>query len=229
MTKTSIVGLNWHHAHDLTVPWLDDLRAHTPGDYEVIVVDQESGANEVAQMARYQDKMELIILPQATNTGFPEGCNIGARAATGDVIVWMNNDVRIDGDWLTPILYALLQDPKRIVGAQLIERAGWNELEVQGRVEQHPYLMGWLLAFNRAALTDIGYMDPVFGTGSMEDVDWCWRAVRAGYTLHPIWPLPLRHLHGKTVCDGRLDTMKTTWANKSIWDAKVRKAAENAD
>ncbi len=226
--KVSIITLNWSRFNDLTSPWLEDIMLHTPGEKEVIIVDQGSIPADVAALTeaktRYPD-LRVLLLPE--NVGFPEGCNIGARYSTGGAILFLNNDIRISGDWLTPILQALEMGPKVLAGPSLIsEKTGWNCFRVRDQEVHIPYLEGWCLAGKRQILEDIGYFDPEFGTGSVEDVYYCWQAKRAGYILVDTGPLPMKHLRGSTVTDGRLDHYATNKKNLELMKAKVAKDLE---
>lgn len=222
-SKVSIVTLNWSRFSDLTAPWLEDMLRETPQPCEIVIVDQGSIKRDVVALQEAERQYpELKVVYLDHNSGFPEGCNIGAGVATGNYIVFMNNDIRLWGDWWGPIYQLLEAHPKSLVGPSLIaQKTGWNHWVV-GDIEIHvPYLEGWLLAGRREILDEIGYFDPIYGSGSVEDVDYCWRAARIGYELIDCGPLPLKHLRGATVTDGRLDHFVTNACNLKIFKGKV--------
>lgn len=125
------------------------------------------------------------------NTGFGPGFNHLVGLSTGRIIVLLSDDVRVFGDFLSPIgdlIFA--EDGRLIVGQTMVDHpAGWNEFG--GRVV--PYLYGHILAMRRAAWDEIGGFDPLFVPAGFEDVDFSHRAVLKGYKLGAVPELPARH------------------------------------
>lgn len=152
---------------------LDCLRAvrTTAPDVEVVVVDNAGG------------------FPAATvtpdeNLGFARGCNRGAEAASGDMLVFLNNDTVPLPGWLDPLVAALDRAP--IAGARLVypdgrlQHAG-VDLEIRdgiltayNRLDEHP--SGIVPAVTGACLVtraaDFAGFDEAYWNG-YEDVDYC--------------------------------------------------------
>lgn len=209
---TSILTLNWGHHSDLTGPFIRYVDQFTE-DYELIVVDQEVLDLEKL-LADGEQFRNLRIIASAVNLGFPAGNNLALTYARGEYICVMNNDIQISGFWL-PRLVEAASDRNTIAGASLIRAGGWNEFDVKGFRMVIPYLEGWLLVFHRSILSRMGetLFREDFREGGMEDVDFCRRAARAGIELKEIPHLPLVHLRGRTVTDGRLRQDQITLAN----------------
>ncbi len=88
--KLSIVTVNyrsWSHLESALVV----LREDFPGDWEVIVVDNESEPGSFSEFSARFPWVKFIANP--INSGFGAGCNIGAAAATGEQLLFMNPDV----------------------------------------------------------------------------------------------------------------------------------------
>lgn len=217
----SIISLNWSHYQDLTGPFIRYIDAWTPDPKELIVVDQ--GSREEDRQALTEDTLrfpwlKVVLLPE--NTGFPRGNNLGLEEAEGEFIVVMNNDILLSGDWLRPLLEPVARPGARVVsGMSLVREGGWNEY---GETVI-PYLEGWLLVFHRRLIDEIGgyLFDESFGIGSVEDIDFCRRAVATGYELVEVPHLPVVHLRGRTVTDGRLDQPAITRRNYELMKARV--------
>jgi glycosyltransferase involved in cell wall biosynthesis len=72
------------------------------GKVERILVDNGSSDDSIHLMnARFP---EVRVIANQRNLGFSVGCNQGARAAQGGIVVFLNNDMRLDPGWLTPLV-----------------------------------------------------------------------------------------------------------------------------
>lgn len=59
------------------------------------------------------------------NLGFANGCNFGAEIATGDVIVFVNDDTTFPEPWLDKLVAPLINEPKvAVCGATLEDESG---------------------------------------------------------------------------------------------------------
>ncbi len=81
--------------------------------YEIIVVDNGSGAEEIDWL-RGQASMARVI-PLGADRFFGEANNIGVEAARGRFVCLLNNDAFVSPGWLQPLMDVLEQDPE--VGA----------------------------------------------------------------------------------------------------------------
>lgn len=97
---------------ELTRACLESLREHTEGEIEVLLVDNAStdatGA-EAPALGRALFGQGFVYLPQERNRNFAPACNIGARAARGEAVFFLNNDTLLSPGWLPPLLAALAQ------------------------------------------------------------------------------------------------------------------------
>ena len=171
----------------------------TPPDWLVVV---DNGSKDATpSYLEALDSGKVSVITNSENVGFGRAVNQGIERALElgcDTLVCLNNDVRILGlDWLYEIKVALQENPKRLVGRELIVNNGWTEL-IDG--ECIPYLGGWVLGFTRQFVQDVGVFDPRF-FAYFDDVDIAKRAKDAGYALHAIPSLGLYHFGGIT---GRL-------------------------
>jgi N-acetylglucosaminyl-diphospho-decaprenol L-rhamnosyltransferase len=94
-------------------PYLDGLfstlKQHTDlDDIAVVVVDNASSDGTLAELSRIgQSWANLHVLPQAKNTGFAEGNNIGlrwARERGAAFALLLNQDIEVTPGWLGPLL-----------------------------------------------------------------------------------------------------------------------------
>jgi len=112
--------LNWRRA-DLTSRCLLDLLAVTGVPMRVLVIDNGSGADELAALRASVERanasgtphrVELAALPD--NLGFTGGMNHGlawAQAQQLPFVLVLNNDLRLPPDFLRPLVATLANDP----------------------------------------------------------------------------------------------------------------------
>jgi GT2 family glycosyltransferase len=81
-----------HRGEECIQACLESVRAHAP-DAEVLVVDDASpdGTAELVR-ARFP---EVVLVECARNVGFGAACNLGAARASGDVLLFLNQDARL--------------------------------------------------------------------------------------------------------------------------------------
>ena len=104
MISVSIIIPNWNGA--------DLLHAHLPsvlkaqesyrGKVEVIVVDD---ASTDASVKLLQEEFPAVkALVHKHNRGFGRACWSGARAAEHPILIFLNSDVKVDRDFIHPLV-----------------------------------------------------------------------------------------------------------------------------
>lgn len=141
---------------------------------------------------------ELVVQLDEDRDGFAATCNRGAKEATGEVLVFLNDDTVVLDGWLDALL-APLSGPESavIAGARLhypdggIQHTGvFLRRTPQGILEAYnrrtlaqsgpvPAVTGACLAIDREAWDRLGGFDESYRNG-YEDVDLCLRAREAG-------------------------------------------------
>jgi O-antigen biosynthesis protein len=117
----------------LAVDAVASLVEHTEQPFEVIVVDNASPDDSVAEIR--EGITGLTLITEERNLGFGGGNNRAARNAQAPVICMLNPDARVTAGWLEPLL-AALEDPK--VGAVAPALIGPNgELQEVGAMVDH--------------------------------------------------------------------------------------------
>lgn len=130
---------------------------------------------------------------------FAENCNTGAEYASGDVLVFLNDDTEPQPGWLDA-LFAEFDDPRvGVAGCRLvypdgrIQHAGVGLRRAGGLLEAYNILddlpsrdveavTGACLAIRREAFEDLGGFDVRYVNG-YEDVDLCLRARADGWRI----------------------------------------------
>ena len=119
--KLSIIIVNyrsWGHLEKA----LDTLQPGFPMDWEIIVVDNES---ETEAFEQFRHKYPWVsFIASKRNVGFGFGCNLGARPATGENLLFMNPDVVANSKNIRSLMRLKEQHP----GVGLIAPRQVNEL-----------------------------------------------------------------------------------------------------
>jgi GT2 family glycosyltransferase len=218
----SVVLVNWNGLA-LTAAAIESLFDGTRGvTYEVIVVDNGSKDGSVTALAARFPSIRLI--GNEANEGFGRAVNQGFRAAAGRYLLTLNNDTRLLGDTVGESVRYL--DRHAGVGALGVLHYNADEARtVQPSAYHLPAPLGELLALvglrrlapadgfdptreadvgwicgsymmiRRECLEAVGMFDERFFAYD-EDIDWCIRAQRAGWSIR-FWPgAALVHLGG---------------------------------
>lgn len=107
--RLSVIIVNWNGLEHLPV-CLDSLESQTFRDFEVILVDNGSRDGSVEFVRSRYPWVHLVPLQQ--NTGFATGNNRGFEQARGDYIVTLNNDTRVEPDWLDILVQVADSHPR---------------------------------------------------------------------------------------------------------------------
>jgi GT2 family glycosyltransferase len=105
----SVIVLNFNGLRFLD-ECLESLSAQTFQDFELIMVDNASTDGSVDYLKDRADRFRLIL--NAENLGFAEGNNVGIREARGRYVVFLNNDTRVDAEWLSELVAAAEARPE---------------------------------------------------------------------------------------------------------------------
>lgn len=180
-------------------------------EFELIFVDDGSSDDTPQRVTSFGNEVRYI--RHEENRGVSPAWNTGIKAATGDFVAILNNDVRIsDEHWMTKLVGAI-QGRKAIAGPELVNFNAASEYNGQNV----PYLNGWCYIFPRRIFAEIGLFEEAFAPASFEDVEFCSRAVAHGYDLVQV-DLRMQHSYSKTVLKYLRDRMASlNERNRRIW------------
>jgi GT2 family glycosyltransferase len=172
---------------------------------EVIVIDDASPDETPDELAAIAEgDRRLVVLRNEHNLGFVGACNRGAAAATGDYLVFLNNDTVPLPGWLPPLIRTFATFPTAgAVGGKLLFPDG--RLQEAGGIifddasachfgREHPdpawplfnhvrpvdYVSAAVMATPRDLFLALGGFDPTYAPGYYEDTDYCFRLREVG-------------------------------------------------
>lgn len=238
--KVSVIVLNWNGRQFLP-ECLDSLAAQTLRDFEVVLVDNGSADGSAQFVRDNYPWVNLVELPE--NIGFAAGNNRGLETAAGEFIVALNNDTRVEPDFLAELLAAAQAAPKvGMVAGKMLNyyhperidavalKIGVNGLGYNigfGELDTGQY-DGGLKAFapcggaalyRRAMIEEVGFFDPDF-FAYYEDFDLAWRGHLAGWDCVSAPRAVVYHVHSAT--SGEWSPFKVYQTHRNKWYVIVK-------
>jgi len=202
--SATVVIPSWN-ARDLLATFLpsvvEALAANAAN--EIIVVDNGSNDGSAEFVRRQFPQVRVLALDH--NLGFGGGSNAGFRAATNDVVVLLNNDMRVEKDFLAPLLapfedplvfavscQIFFSDPNKVREETGLTQGWWENggLRVRHRAdpgiqEAFPcfYGGGGSCAFDRRKFLELGGFDELLRPFYLEDTDLGYLAWKRGWKV----------------------------------------------
>jgi GT2 family glycosyltransferase len=229
----SIVVLN-HNGR----PWLERCLgaavAELAPDCELIVVDNGSGDGSVDFVTRAFPAIRRVVLDQ--NLGFAAGNNVGAKAARGRYVAFLNNDAAPRPGWLAALRNALDRDDTLGLASSLIvfmhdpsivDSAG-DGLTRWGGAFKHAHgctvgeasgaadvfgACGAAFLVRRDLFEQAGGFDPAF-FAVYEDVDLSYRLQLSGSRCRFVPEAVVHHAGSATL--GRLSAASVFWGQRNM-------------
>ena len=186
-----------YNQQEMTHECLSAVFKHTKG-YEIILVD--NGSTPPYQLKRNYTVNSLTIIRNEANKGFPAAVNQGIRAAKGDIIILLNNDVIVTDGWADKLTHYLnnygIVSPvtNYCSGVQAVE-ANYQTTEemdkfaadiaedYRGEVQDVNFVIGFCMAFKKSLFDEIGEFDESMWPCSGEEIDFCFRARANGHKV----------------------------------------------
>lgn len=218
---------------DLLAKTLEGLLTGTDyPDLEVVVLDNDSREPETAALlARYAGEARIRVLPVPGAFNFSDLSNRGAAAATGGVLLFLNNDIEVrEPGWLSEMVRHAVRPGIGAVGAKLLYPDGTIQhggvvLGIDG-VASHSHLgmpdadpgyfarmvlvhevsavTGACLAMRAEVFAEVGGFDARDLKVAFNDVDLCLRIRAAGYRI--VWTPFAKLVHHESKSRGAEDT-----------------------
>lgn len=237
MKKVSIITVNYHQP-EITIDFLNSVRANTSTSHvQVILVD--NGA-EMNQESKYKAVYpELTYIQSTQNLGFAGGNNLGVKAATGEFLLFLNNDTEISENLIDVLIHELNQNPSIGLISPLIlyyddpstiQYAGFTEMnyitcrnrgigsmerdngQYDNDSRETGYCHGAAMMCRNADLKTVGLMDERFFL-YYEELDWCEKFKSSG---KKIWFTgKTRILHKESMSVGKESIIKTYFMTRN--------------
>ena len=204
-----IVNLNGKHFLEKCLKSLSKLSYK---NLEFIIVDNNSSDGSVEFIKKNFSFIKIIKLNK--NYGFAKPNNMGAKAAKGDYLLFLNNDTIPNYDFVSHLIQVIEKDPKIAICQSLllkldgtVDSAG-DFIDTSGRafstkiipkkVEPIFSARGASMLVRRKIFFDLKGFDEIFFV-SFEDVDLGWKAWIGGYRVVIVPNSIVYHSGGETI------------------------------
>lgn len=198
---------------------LRSLLAYTRVPYEIIVIDNASTDDTPSMLAAME---HIRVIRNEENQGFGPACNQGGHAATGDYLLFLNNDTEVTNGWIEALLDPLKDETVGAVGAKLLypggrlqeagniiwqDGTGWNyghgddpTLPEYSYLKEVDYCSGACLLIRKALWERLGGFDDRFAPAYYEDTDFCFALRQRGYKV--VYQPDARIIHHEGISAG---------------------------
>ena len=186
--------------------------------FEIIVVDNASTDATIEFLREQEAACKIRLIANSKNKGFARACNQGAQAASGSLLLFLNNDTQVTDGWLAAMVQAAQQPGVGIIGAKLLYANGTIQhagIEFINGVPDHPHrhapadapeanlareldmVTGACFMIRRDLFLQLAGFDEIYSNG-VEDVDICLRARAAGWKVVYEPASTVYHLEGQS-------------------------------
>jgi len=237
MIKASVIVITYNGRHHLDACF-SSLEKQSADAYETILIDNGSQDDSADFVRRKFPRVRVI--ESETNLGFAGGNNLAAKEATGDVLVFLNDDTEVDPDWLERLLTPFDSDPRvAIAGCKMID---FFDRDVEIRVlcdlfgsainhgvprtpnsdgyEDVFYVPGFALAIRRPVFREVGGFDDSYFMFA-EDIDLDWRVLLAGYRMVAVRNSVVYHKFGGSVPGVQIVVAEARPFRTALWKREL--------
>jgi FkbM family methyltransferase len=178
--KVSVVIPTYNHCDDLLRPCIESIIKYTDLSKDIEIIISANGCTDNTN--KYVESLgrPFKLVWNDNPMGYCGATNAGIEASVGGHIVLLNNDV------------ILLEQQKNTWINMLLEPFKDSSVGITGPLKNYchqvesPFIIFFCAMISRTLINKIGILDPIFGVGGGDDVDYCVRAIKNGFTIKQI-------------------------------------------
>lgn len=230
----SIISVVYNQTR-VTIEMLASLRKVTYPNFEIIIVDNNSAEDPRIIEEKFP---EVKLIRSSSNLGFAGGNNLGIAQASGEYLLFLNNDTEVEPGFIEPLVHlfqhnkdAGIASPKIIYHGtdNLIQYAGstginsWtgrsitigNQEKDSGQYNtSYPTQLadGAAMMVPMRVIRQVGLMPDLYFL-YYEELDWCERIKKTGFTCHYVGHSVI--FHKESVSVGKSSVLKTYYMNRN--------------
>ncbi len=235
LPRVSLITVNYNST-TVTLELLKSLQRYPYGNLEVIVVDNASRQDPTQELLATMPT--VMVIRSEVNLGFAGGNNLGVQQATGNYLLFINNDTEVTEGAIEKLVATLMDNPNGAAVSPkfhfffhpgILEYAGYNDMNfftarasMRGHkepdvnkyntTEQTHYAHGGGMMVPRWVIDRVGQMPQCYFL-YYEELDWCEMMKRAGFKIY-YEPAALIY-HKESMSTGKASTLKTYYLNRN--------------
>lgn len=202
--KISIVILTCNRK-EVLIELLHDLRRQSASDFEVLVVDNNSSDNTPQTITDQFPFVNLISLKENTGCG---GRNVGIKAAKGEIIVTLDDDILLKGDDALQKLMKIFEEQRgdvvnfKVLDYYTKKLAAFNWYHPKKMEDfcdkefETDYISEGAVAFKKTVFENVGYYYADYFLGH-EGVDLAYRILDNNFKIIYSPDIEVLHKHVK--------------------------------
>lgn len=191
-----LVLLSWNHLEE-TRPCLETLFDSTQVPCRLLIVDNASQPevrNFLRSVRLRGAIVDVQLLQNDTNEGFPRGMNRGIHASSAPFVCLLNNDLRFTNGWLEELIAVASANPmiglvnpasstfgSRPPRGMSLEAYAQTRRHLRGQWTEVGMCTGFCMLITREVLDRVGLLSEEVERAFFEDEDFSARAQQAGY------------------------------------------------
>lgn len=232
LPRVAIVILNYNGRSQLESCFASLAKLDYPADRRSVwLVDNGSGDGSQKLVKRSFPDVRLVA--NKHNKGFSGGCNQGAKLVHQEedpgVLVFLNNDMRVEPDWLRELVAPLVRGECDATTAKMLSWNGKRLNSAGGGMNYHGmgiqkgydqeldpsydvpskslFACGGAMAVRAEVFREVGGFDEDF-FAYYEDVDLGWRMWVLGFEVHYVPSAVCYHHHSSTSASFPMETVR---------------------
>jgi GT2 family glycosyltransferase len=200
----SVVIPNWN-GRDLLEKYIPSVIEALSGNVENEIVVVDNGSEDGSAQFLRERFPQVRVLALDRNLGFGGGSNEGFRAAKNDIVVLLNSDMRVERDFLAPLLEGFtdeavfsvacqifFSDPSKLREETGLTQSWWENGALRVRHRDDPAIQslypcayggGGSCAFDRRKFLELGGFDELLAPFYLEDTDVGYMAWKRGWKV----------------------------------------------
>jgi cysteinyl-tRNA synthetase len=198
--------------------WLDDI------DRAIDAFDANAGSRRlqfvVADVtgdaaARWADRDDIEVVWLRDDTGWASARNAGLSRSLAPIVVAVDGSIEPTGDVFSPIETALKDPAAGVVGPFGIVTTDLREFDEAPGEGPCDAVEGYLMAFRREVLTEVGGFDEKFRWYRTADIDWSFKVKDAGLGCSVVSLPVAKHEHRAWAA--ATEKQRTSWSKRNFY------------